>query len=67
MRRSASFGEGSPLRHPDLFYVGLSNPGGVRRRLEGAMKSFFWRETDAVGGGALVAWRKTGMPAYRTR
>ena len=26
-RRLTSFGEGSPLRHPDLFYVGLSNVG----------------------------------------
>ena len=26
-RRPASFGEGSPIRHPDLFYVGLSHAG----------------------------------------
>ena len=35
---------------------------GVRRWLEGAIRSFFWRETNAALGGALIAWSTVCRP-----
>ena len=37
-------------------------PSGVRRRLEGTMRRFFWRGTETTRGGALVAWPTVSRP-----
>ena len=35
---------------------------GVRRCIESAMQSFFWRGADPGRGGALVAWSSVCQP-----
>ena len=44
------FGEGSPLRHPNLFYVGLSNASGDTTPARGGYEEFFWHGIDAAQG-----------------
>ena len=41
---------------PTYFMSAFRMPVGVRRRIESAMRRFFWRGTDLGRGGALVAW-----------
>ena len=40
-RRPASFGEGGPIRHPDLFYVGLSHADRGTTPARGGYEEFF--------------------------
>ena len=47
---------------PTYFMSPFRMPAGVRRRLESAMRSFLWRETDYARGGALVAWSSVCRP-----
>ena len=55
-RRPASYGEGSPLRHPDLFFVGLSNADrGTTLARGGHKKLFLAREICRLGGGAPLS------------
>ena len=44
------------------FMSAFRMPVGVRRRIESAMRSFFWRGTDPGRGGALVAWSSVCRP-----
>ena len=41
---------------PTYFMLVFRMPAGVRQRLDGAMRSSFWRGSDVAKGGALVAW-----------
>ena len=47
---------------PTYFMSVFRMPSGVRRRLEGTMRSFFWRGTETMRGGALVAWTTVCRP-----
>ena len=64
-RRPASFGEDSPLRHPDLFYVGLLNASGGMTPTKGGYEEFFlaW---DRCRLGGCPCRLEHGMPARRT-
>ena len=62
-QRPVSFGEDSPLRHPDLFYVGLSNVGGGTTSTQGDYAEFFLAQDRCrLGGGVLVAWSTVCQP-----
>ena len=47
---------------PTFFMSVFQMPAGVRRRLESIMRQFFWHGTNAVRGGALVAWDAVCRP-----
>ena len=47
---------------PTYFMSAFQMPTGFRRRLESAMRSFFWRGADPGKGGALVAWSSVCRP-----
>ena len=47
---------------PTYFMSAFQMPVGVQRRIESAMRSFFWRGTDPGRGGALVAWSLVCRP-----
>ena len=61
-RRLASFGEGNPLHHPDLFYVGLLNAGGGTMPAQGGHEELFLERDICCWGGALVAWSTVCRP-----
>ena len=41
---------------PTYYMLVFQMPAGLRRRLEGIMRQFFWHGTAANRGGTLVAW-----------
>ena len=47
---------------PTYFMSVFRMPVGVRRRLERAIRSFFWHTTKAARGGALVTWSTVCRP-----
>ena len=63
-RRLTSFGEGSPIRHPDLFYVGLSHAGRGTTPDQGGYEEYFlaWVRRCSGGGGGVVTWSTVCRP-----
>ena len=55
MRRPASFGKGSPFRHPVLFYVSLSNVGRGTTPARGAHEEFFLVQDRCRSGGTPLS------------
>ena len=56
-RSLVSLGEGSPFRHPDLFYDGLSHAGRCMTPDRGGYEEVFSGVGQTLlGGGGLVAW-----------
>ena len=47
---------------PTYIMSAFQMPAGVWRRIENAMRSFFWRGADPGSGGALVAWSSVCRP-----